>query len=219
MTTSPSYLSMSSLDYARFYLDEYGNDEYEKLINKAEKYKNIINLLNKVHIISKEDLSENYDIDKSRYIVTLSKEYSGHKLLEYLRTQGIQCEMSFASGVVLLLSPINDDNDFNKLLKAFENLQLKDIRQDNYSKYYSFIPEKVLEPYEVFKKEYKYVKINEADKNIASEAIIPYPPGIPLLCPGEVITKEAIAIINDYLSNNRSVIGIRNKEYIKASSW
>ena len=110
---------MSSLDYARFYLDEYGNDEYEKLINKAEKYKNIINLLNKVHIISKEDLSENYDIDKSRYIVTLSKEYSGHKLLEYLRTQGIQCEMSFASGVVLLLSPINDDNDFNKLLKAF----------------------------------------------------------------------------------------------------
>lgn len=215
MTTSPSYLIMSSLDYARFYLDEYGNDEYEKLINKAEKYKNIINLLNKVHIISKEDLSENYDIDKSRYIVTLSKEYSGHKLLEYLRTQGIQCEMSFASGVVLLLSPINDDNDFNKLLKSFENLQLKDIRQDNYSKYYSFIPEKVLEPYEVFKKEYKYVKINEADKNIASEAIIPYPPGIPLLCPGELITKEAIAIINDYLSNNRSVIGIRNKEYIK----
>ena len=64
--------------------------------------------------------------------------------------------MSFASGVVLLLSPINDDNDFNKLLKSFENLQLKDIRQDNYSKYYSFIPKKVLEPYEVFKKECKY---------------------------------------------------------------
>ena len=45
--------------------------------------------------------------------------------------------MSFASGVVLLLSPINDDDDFKKLLKSFENLQLKDIRQDNYSKYYS----------------------------------------------------------------------------------
>ena len=215
MTTSPSYLIMSSLDYARYYLDEYGYDEYERLINKAEKYRSIINSLNKVHIISKEDLAEDYDIDKSRYIVTVSKEYSGHKLLEYLREQGIQCEMSFASGVVLLLSPINDDDDFKKLLKSFENLQLKDIRQDNYSKYYSFIPKKVLEPYEVFKKECKYIKINEADKNIACEAIIPYPPGIPLLCPGEVITKEAIAIINDYLSNNRSVIGIRNKEYIK----
>ena len=52
-------------------------------------------------------------------------------------------------------------------------------------------------------------------KNIACEAIIPYPPGIPLLCPGEVITKEAIDIIDDYISNNRSVIGIKNKEYIK----
>lgn len=123
--------------------------------------------------------------------------------------------MSFASGVVLLLSPINDDDDFKKLLKSFENLQLKDIRQDNYSKYYSFIPKKVLEPYEVFKKECKYIKINEADENIACEAIIPYPPGIPLLCPGEVITKEAIDIIDDYISNNRSVIGIKNKEYIK----
>ena len=215
MTTSPSYLIMSSLDYARYYLDEYGYDEYERLINKAEKYRSIINSLNKVHIISKEDLAEDYDIDKSRYIVTVSKEYSGHKLLEYLREQGIQCEMSFASGVVLLLSPINNDDDFNKLLKSFENLQLKDIRQDNYSKYYSFIPKKVLEPYEVFKKECKYIKINEADKNIACEAIIPYPPGIPLLCPGEVITKEAIAIIDDYISNNRSVIGIKNKEYIK----
>ena len=215
MTTSPSYLIMSSLDYARYYLDEYGYDEYERLINKAEKYRSIINSLNKVHIISKEDLAEDYDIDKSRYIVTVSKEYSGHKLLEYLREQGIQCEMSFASGVVLLLSPINDDDDFKKFLKSFENLQLKDIRQDNYSKYYSFIPEKVLEPYEVFKKECKYIKINEADKNIACEAIIPYPPGIPLLCPGEVITKEAIDIIDDYISNNRSVIGIKNKEYIK----
>ena len=215
MTTSPSYLIMSSLDYARYYLDEYGYDEYERLINKAEKYRSIINSLNKVHIISKEDLAEDYDIDKSRYIVTVSKEYSGHKLLEYLREQGIQCEMSFASGVVLLLSPINNDDDFNKLLKSFENLQLKDIRQDNYSKYYSFIPKKVLEPYEVFKKECKYIKINEADKNIACEAIIPYPPGIPLLCPGEVITKEAIDIIDDYISNNRSVIGIKNKEYIK----
>lgn len=215
MTTSPSYLIMSSLDYARYYLDEYGYDEYERLINKAEKYRSIINSLNKVHIISKEDLAEDYDIDKSRYIVTVSKEYSGHKLLEYLREQGIQCEMSFASGVVLLLSPINDDDDFKKLLKSFENLQLKDIRQDNYSKYYCFIPKKVLEPYEVFKKECKYIKINEADKNIACEAIIPYPPGIPLLCPGEVITKEAIDIIDDYISNNRSVIGIKNKEYIK----
>lgn len=215
MTTSPSYLIMSSLDYARYYLDEYGYDEYERLINKAEKYRSIINSLNKVHIISKEDLAEDYDIDKSRYIVTVSKEYSGHKLLEYLREQGMQCEMSFASGVVLLLSPINDDDDFKKLLKSFENLQLKDIRQDNYSKYYSFIPKKVLEPYEVFKKECKYIKINEADKNIACEAIIPYPPGIPLLCPGEVITKEAIDIIDDYISNNRSVIGIKNKEYIK----
>lgn len=215
MTTSPSYLVMSSLDYARYYLDLYGYEEYNKLIDIAEEYRRKINSLNKVHIISKEDLRENYDIDKSRYVVTVSKEYSGHKLLEYLRNKGVQAEMSFASGVVLLLSPINDRNDFNKLLKVFSELNINTIKQNNYSKYYSFIPEKILEPYEVFQKKYKYIDIDLAENYIASEAIIPYPPGIPLLCPGEKITREAIDIINDYIVNNRSVIGVKDKKYIK----
>lgn len=215
MTTSPSYLIMSSLDYARYYLDEYGCSEYGKLIDNAENYRRYINSLKKVHIIGKEDLRDGYDIDKSRYIMTVSKEYSGHKLLEYLRSNGVQAEMSFASGVVLLLSPMNDNDDFIKIITAIENLDLNTIKQNNYSKYYSIIPEKVLEPYEVFEKKYKYIKIDDAEKFIASEAIIPYPPGIPLLCPGEIIEKEAIDIIKDYIANHRSVIGIKNKEYIK----
>lgn len=38
-TTSPSYLIMASLDYARYYLDTYGKDDYDKLINESEKWK------------------------------------------------------------------------------------------------------------------------------------------------------------------------------------
>ena len=211
MTTSPSYLIMSSLDYARYYLDEYGYDEYERLINKAEKYRSIINSLNKVHIISKEDLAEDYDIDKSRYIVTVSKEYSGHKLLEYLREQGIQCEMSFAGGVVLILSPFNLEKDFEKIYHSLEKLDLSSMVDMQYQNYYSVIPKKALEPYEVFNMKFKYVNIYESVGKISKEALIPYPPGIPLVCAGEVISKEAIDIISGYIRNNKTVIGLEGE--------
>ena len=45
---------------------------------------------------------------------------------------------------------------------------------------------------------------------IAKEAIIPYPPGIPLVCAGEKITKEAIDIIKEYIENRLKVIGVQD---------
>ena len=103
MTTSPSYLIMSSLDYSRYYLDNYGKRDYDKLINLSNKWSDKINKLNKVSVLNEKDLPNGYNLDLSRYILILPKGYSGHKLLDYLRKTNIQCEMSFAGGVVLIL--------------------------------------------------------------------------------------------------------------------
>ena len=213
MTTSPSYLIMASLDYARHYLDEYGHDAYEKLIYRSEWWKNKINQLGKVSILSKEDLKENYDIDLSRYIIILPKGYSGHKFLDYFREKKIQCEMSFSRGVILILSPFNDDNDFKKIYEAIKNLELENIKSEvKEGRYVSHIPQKSLEPYEVFDKEYELIQIENSIGRIAKEAIIPYPPGIPLICQGEVISNEAIDIINEYIAFGRSILGIEHNQ-------
>ena len=213
MTTSPSYIIMASLDYARYYLDEYGYEAYEKLIDRSEWWKNKINDMEKVSILSKEDLKEGYDIDLSRYIVMLPQGYSGHKLLDYFRKEKIQCEMSFSRGVVLILSPFNDNNDFKKIYEAIKKLKLESIESEvKEGIYVSYIPEKLLEPYEVFDKEYELIKIEDSIGRIAKEAIIPYPPGIPLICGGEIISNEAIDIINEYITFGRSIIGIENRK-------
>lgn len=209
MTTSPSYLIMASLDYARYYLDEYGNEEYEKLIERSEWWKEKINGLGKVSILSREDLQEGYDIDLSRYLVMLPQGYSGHKLLDYFRKEKIQCEMSFSRGVVLILSPFNDDKDFKLIYEAVKNLELDFIKSDvKEGRYFNHIPEKCLEPYEVFDREYETVNIKDAVGRIAKEAIIPYPPGIPLVCGGEIIAQEAVDIIEEYMNCKRSIIGV-----------
>ena len=71
-----------------------------------------------------------------------------------------------------------------------------------------------MEPYEVFDKKYEIVKIGDSVGKVAKESLIPYPPGIPLVCPGEVISKEAVSIIEDYINNKKTVIGIEDN-YIK----
>lgn len=215
MTTSPSYLIMSSLDYGRYYLDNYGKEDYENLITRAEEWKNKINSLNKVKIISKENLKIGYTLDSSRYLMLLPKGYNGHKLLKYLRKKKIQGEMSTSSGVVLILSTFNTSEDFEKIYKAIEELDMDTLKQEGISKYYSVIAEKVYEPYEVFQKSFENITLDYCIGKIAKEAIIPYPPGIPLICAGEVISTEAIKVVKDYIVNGRTVMGISSNLMVK----
>jgi len=228
MTTSPSYLIMASLDYARYYLDKYGEKDYEILIDKSESWKEKINKLKKVHILCKDDLNrqykdrvankakikskQEYDIDLSRYILTLPNGYSGHKLLDYLRTQKIQAEMSFSRGVVLILSPFNSEEDLKCIYEAILNLEMNSINGQIESKYFSDIPEKKLEPYEVFKLNGEWCEFESCEGNIAKEAIIPYPPGIPLVCQGEIISQNSIDIIKDYVINKKNILGVKNNK-------
>jgi arginine/lysine/ornithine decarboxylase len=225
MTTSPSYLIMASLDYARYYLDNYGDRDYEQLIENAEEWKKKINELKKVHLLSREDLNkqyregiigensnkskEQYDLDLSRYVMILHKGHSGHKFLDYLRNQKIQAEMSFSRGVVLILSPSNKDEDFKRIYEAVYKLKIEDIcSENNQVKYLFKIPKKEMEPYEVFKLQGIWCKAENSVGRVAKDAIIPYPPGIPIVCPGEVISEEIIEIIKDYVENNKIIMGV-----------
>ncbi|HCW52584.1 MAG TPA: decarboxylase [Clostridium sp.] len=216
MSTSPSYLIMASLDYARHYLDEYGHDEYERLINDAEVWRERINSLKKVKVLSREMLEaedkEKYGIDLSRYVLIVPDGYSGHKLQDFMSEMKIQCEMSFARGIVLILSPVNKEEDFLKIYEAIKQLDMSTLVCEKNPSYSSIIPQKVLEPYKAFNAKSQFVDVEVSEGKIAKESIIPYPPGIPLVCPGEVITREAIDIIRDYANNGRTIMGVdKNK--------
>ena len=215
MTTSPSYLVMASLDYARYYLERYGKEDFENLIELCEEKRKKINELKKVKIIGDEDLPKGYNLDKTRYLIILPKGYSGHKFLDYLRKEKIQGEMSFSSGVVLLLAPCNGEEGLNKLYSAIEKLNMEEIKDEKISvSFREEIPKKIFEPYEVFNFKEEICTLEEGEGRIIKEAIVPYPPGIPIISPGEVLTKELIKDIELYLKVKCTVLGI-NKNKIK----
>lgn len=208
-TTSPSYLIMSSLDYARYYLENYGDSDYDSLIDLAEVYKNQINSLDKVIILSQDDIEGNYKLDKSRYIMTLPVGYSGNKLLEYLLENKIQSEMSFSRGVVLILSPFNTREDFEKIYQAIMFLDIETLKDEEKNIGYVNLEKiKRLEPFEVHNARFEEVEINHAAGRISKDFIVPYPPGIPLVLPGEEITEDVVKAIRWYQGKCISILGI-----------
>ncbi|WP_034438441.1 aminotransferase class I/II-fold pyridoxal phosphate-dependent enzyme [Clostridium ihumii] len=212
LSTSPSYLLMASMEYGRFLMEEQGQRNYDELIRLCKVYRERINELSIFHIIDKEDLPNNIDLDESRYIINVNKGYSGHKLLDYLRENNIQCEMSDNRNVLAIFSAFNKEKDVLKLYEVLSKCNIK-LLEDN-------IDIKILEnvnptmkllPYEVINMEYKSINFKKALGMVCYKSIVPYPPGIPLLMPGEVIDENIIKSLEYYIDNNVTILGLENE--------
>ncbi|MCY6960628.1 aminotransferase class I/II-fold pyridoxal phosphate-dependent enzyme [Clostridium brassicae] len=214
LSTSPSYMLMCSMDYARFYLEEYGGEEYKKLLKLMKCYREKINQVRGFHILGQEDLDKE-DIDLTRYVLNIEKGYSASKFSKYLKSQGIQVEMNDGQNVVLIFSPFNDEEDFKKLYNSIKNAPIEEFKKDYFKLLDPHIPEKRLMPFQVIDKTFRYVDLNNAEGKICSKSIIPYPPGVPIVTMGEIIDKTIVSMIKYYLDNKIEVIGVmkENKQY------
>jgi len=212
LSTSPSYMLLCSMDYARFYIQHYGNKDYGELIKLCILYRRKINILGNFHILSQEDLEDSnyYNIDLTRYILNVPKGYSGHKLLEYLRVNKIQAEMSDSRNVVLIFSPFNKEQEFQELYIALKRCDMNILKEEYVEVIDYDMPMQVMFPYEVMDREKKMVALKNIEGKISAVAIVPYPPGIPIVMPGEVIGKEIIGAIEYYLQCNVAVLGIND---------
>ena len=122
--------------------------------------------------------------------------------------------MSFKEGVVLILSSVSYKEELAKLKVAIEELDLEEIKD------ISFISEnnplqknkKILEPYEVFNYDICECDYDKSEGKVSAGFIAVYPPGIPLINPGEEINKETIEMLDYYIKNNMKVLGINTNK-------
>jgi arginine/lysine/ornithine decarboxylase len=212
-STSPSYALLGSMDYARFFLETKGKETYRACLKIAKRYREKINQLEDFHIISNKDINDELNIkginlDESRYIINVQKGYSGHLLLRYLREKGIQCEMSDELNVVLILSPFNIEADFEKLYQALKTCPMELLVDQFKEVVISELPKMILQPFEVMEKRHKAVKLSEAAGKVCANSIVPYPPGIPLVMPGELLDEESIALIEVLIKQQVTILGV-----------
>lgn len=212
-SSSPSYLLMSSLELAVDIYETKGEMLMENLLDNIEKFKSKIGQ-NSVIEISNDD-------DKTKIFVSFKKlGITGYKLEDILRkSYNIQVELANYYGVLLICTIGNELVDFDKLADALLDIEktYKKIEDIQRLEYPIEIPQKALNPREAFYKNKKSVKIDESIGKICGEYVIPYPPGVSLLSPGEIITKEVIDYVILCHEKGMNISGIKdsNLEFIE----
>lgn len=216
-TTSPSYLFILSCEAAIAYMDKNRQslDENIKLVKNLIKRLQSIKGIN-VFTTDKEDSTiSNKDITKMLFNIY---GYTGKELLEKLHSEfHIDMEMADPYYVLALSTIMNDEKDFNKLYRAVEKLG-KSTSNKRPQITISQLPEPEIrhDPYVAYHMDLEKIKLKNSMGRTSASTIIPYPPGVPLIVPGEVITSEIIAYISQLKDLNIEISGLLgyNREYI-----
>ncbi|MFA9398094.1 MAG: aminotransferase class I/II-fold pyridoxal phosphate-dependent enzyme [Clostridiaceae bacterium] len=223
-TTSPSYILMASLDCARRQIATEG----EELLNKAlslTKYARVeINKIPGFYCFGDEILKNPgvYSLDPTKITITCRDlGITGYELDMILSNKYyIQMELSDLYNVLAVGSFGDTLENYDALINA-----LKEISAEYYGKGEAKsdfldippIPEQVQIPREAFNSLKTSVLIKNSIGMISGEFLLAYPPGIPILCPGEKITKEIISYVNQLKEAGLYVQGTEDPEvkYIK----
>lgn len=208
-STSPSYLLMASLDNSRYQLAHQGRKMAEDALEKAAFLREKIRALPGMFVLGKEDTAGKYAaaaLDETR-LVFGCETMSGYELARTLRERyQVETEMADPRNVVAVITFANEEREIRQLLEAMKDISLrgkqqfgrKTAGQDEKKIPQIPLPPAYLTPREAFFAETDTVSWQDAAGKIAGEMIAPYPPGIPLLCPGERLTQEIMAAVETY---------------------
>lgn len=200
-TTSGSYLLMSSLDLARRDLVLNGKDIFKKVTRMAEYARDEINKIGGYYAFSEEliDNDEVFDFDKTKLsIFTRDIGLAGIEVYDILRDEyGIQIEFGDIANILAIISVGDRELTMERLISALYEIKRVYSKDKTGMFDHEYInPEVVLTPQEAFYSDKKSVSMNDSDGEICAEFVMCYPPGIPILAPGERITSEIL----DYIS-------------------
>jgi len=207
-SSSPSYLLMASLEIAVDIYEKNGVELMEKLLSNIEEFKG------EVYSLENIKLDETKDYTKI-FLNTKKLGITGHELESILRKRySIQVELSNYYGVLLIATIGNTKDEFCKLKDALFEIDKIYKKEDNLKDvfYPIKLPKKVLSPRQAFYMDKKSVKIEDSIGKVSGEYIIPYPPGVSLVSPGEQITKEVIDYIIECKSKGMNINGVKDSD-------
>ena len=199
-TTSGSYLLLSSLDISRRNLALRGRESFAKVVELAEYAREEINQIGGYYAFSREMIngSSIFDFDTTKLSVhTLDIGLAGIEVYDILRDEyDIQIEFGDLGNMLAYLSIGDRKQEVERLVSALADIKRR-YRKDKTGmlsqEYIS--PTVVMTPQESFYAEKESLPIKETKGRICSEFVMCYPPGIPILAPGEEITEKIIDYI------------------------
>lgn len=231
-TTSPSYVFMASMEACIEKMNHERDGLFIVYKEMLAEYRKRFSQLKHIHLVEETDFKKNsacgYDDGKLVFSVKNCGMMQGEdriplngvmlgKILE--QEYGQMMEMAGGSYVIAMTSAADSREAFESLYQAVEAIdgQLTDLEEMTDNILYSRLPEKKMEIVEAKDKNVVDVPLAEADGGISGEYIYIYPPGIPIVTPGEVLSGETLYEIRKAVDKGLNVKGVIQKEELYVS--
>ena len=200
-TTSGSYLLLSSLDISRRNLALRGREAFSQVVRLADYARAEINQIGGYYAFSKELVNGDsvFDFDGTKLSVnTLNVGLAGIEVYDLLRDEyDIQIEFGDLGNFLAYLSIGDRPREVERLVSALAEVRRRFGKPDaaGLMRQEYIDPEVVLSPQDAFYAEKQSLPLEESAGHVCSEFVMCYPPGIPILAPGERITPEIVRYI------------------------
>ena len=216
-TTSGSYLLLSSLDISRRNLALRGRAMFHQVADMAEYARQEINAVGGYYAFGREIMNGNsvFDFDSTKLSVhTRDIGLAGIEVYDILRDEyDIQIEFGDIGNILAYLSMGDRPQELERLVSAVAEIRRRYQRDSAGLLSQEYIaPEVVISPQDAFYAEKVSLPLEECVGHVCSEFVMCYPPGIPILAPGERITKEILEHIQYAKEKGCSMTGPEDPE-------
>lgn len=200
-TTSASYILMASLDIARAELAENGIEIFENVLALSRYARNEINKIDGLYAYGKSKINKTsfYDFDETKLVINpTGLKMTGFELYECLREKyKIQMELGELCTTVAIISVGDTQEAIDTLIEALKDISVHKGCGGKTAGFKEMPPigALVLSPRDAFYAKKEVVSLEESCGRIAGESIMIYPPGIPIIALGEIISEEVIQYI------------------------
>lgn len=214
-TTSPSSMLIASLDAARKYLVFKGSRSIYNAIKLAKQAKERIDKIPGFRAHSKDYFLSNceaYSYDETKLCVELDKlSISGFDLYKLLKDKySVQIELAETYVFLLLFTIGSEQKDVDAIVDALTDISNKyydpSVEYNMNPHFVSGFPQMETRPRVAYHAPLKAVALEDALNCISKEMIMIYPPGIPIIIPGEIFSQEVINEIKYFQKNKATIL-------------
>ena len=199
-TTSGSYLLLSSLDISRKNLAMHGREIFRRVCNMARYAREEINAIGDYYAYGRELVNGDtvFDFDETKLSVnTFELGLAGIEVYDILRDEyDIQVEFGDIGNILAYISVGDRVQELERLVSALSEIRRRYKKDKAGMLRHEYInPRVVRTPQEAFYAEKESLPLRQSAGRVCSEFVMCYPPGIPILAPGEEITEEILEYI------------------------
>jgi lysine decarboxylase len=216
--TSPNYLLMASLDLARSHIATQGRALLADVLEWSEQARRSLKEIPGVRVLGRELIGRAAitDYEPTRIVFSMRESgLTGYEVFERLRSEhAVEIEFGDYFNAVCVLGIGTKKEHLDRLVAAVRALA-ESVRAENrkpltWDEALPPMPPMALSPRAAHFAERRRIPWADARGKVSAEMIVPYPPGVPTICPGEIITDEVFEFLDQQSKSGRHLHGPEN---------